>query len=155
MQVNLAGLRQFLILLIMMCGSQAYASSPIKDVMWTFKSHAYNLAKMLSGDKNFDSIVIDKALATYLDGATKLRDNLLLCYGAKAYLSETIEDGYGSVILDYGYDLSKPFKYSIDLQNRMVTLYQEKLDAIIPVLQFNEIKWRELREAQIITIKEV
>jgi cytochrome c556 len=76
MQNNLSALRQLLILLIMMCGSQAYASSPIKDVMWTFKSHAYNLAKMLSGDKNFDSSVVDKALATYLDGATKLRDNL-------------------------------------------------------------------------------
>jgi hypothetical protein len=36
----------------------------------------------------------------------------------------------------------------------MVTLYQEKLDAIIPVLQFNEIKWQQLREAQIVAIRE-
>ena len=83
-----------------------------------------------------------------------LYDKKLLTYGARAYLSESIEDGYGAVILDYGYDLSKPFKYSIDLQNRMVTLYQEKLDAIIPVLKFNEIKWQQLREAQIVAIRE-
>ena len=104
------------------------------------------------------SIIGDELIAEIEKAKTRtysmLYDKNLLGYGAKAYLSEKIEDGYGSVILDYGYDLSKPFKYSIDLQNRMVTLYQEKLDAIIPVLQFNEIKWQQLREAQIVAIRE-
>jgi len=76
MKIILVIMRYSLILIIPTFITQAHASSPIKDVMWTFKSHAYNLAKMLSGDKNFDSTVVDKALATYLDGATKLRDNL-------------------------------------------------------------------------------
>ena len=69
-------MRYSLILIIPTYITQAYASSPIKDVMRTFKSHAYNLANMLSGDKNFDPSIVDKALATYLDGAIKLRDNL-------------------------------------------------------------------------------
>ena len=83
-----------------------------------------------------------------------LYDKNLLNYGSKAYLSEPIEDGFGCVVLDYGYDLSNPFTYAVDLENRVVNLYQEKLGAVIPALQFNDTKWRELRENKIITLKE-
>ena len=64
----------FISLFFIVC--PAHASNPIKDVMWTFRSHAYNLAIMLKGDKKFDEQIVNKALETYLHGATKLRDNL-------------------------------------------------------------------------------
>ena len=83
-----------------------------------------------------------------------LYDKNLLSYGSKAYLKETVEDGFGSMVMDFGYDLTSPFTYTVDLQNREVTLYQEKLGTILPVLRFNGDKWRELRENQIISIKE-
>ena len=83
-----------------------------------------------------------------------LYDKNLLSYGSKAYLKETVEDGFGSMVMDFGYDLTCPFTYTVDLQNREVTLYQEKLGTILPVLRFNGDKWRELRENQIISIKE-
>ena len=65
-----------------------------------------------------------------------------------------MQDGFGSVVLDYGYDLAKPFSYAIDLENRIVSLYQEKLGSLVAVLQFNETKWRQLRENQTVVLKE-
>ena len=104
------------------------------------------------------SIINDELMAEIENATTRnysmLYDKNLLSYGARAHLSESVEDGFGSVILDYGYDLTKPFLYSVDIENRMVTLYQEKLDAIVAVLQFNDSKWRQLRERQVITLRE-
>lgn len=104
------------------------------------------------------SIIGDELTAEIEKAKTRtysmLYDKNLLNYGARAYLTEAIEDGFGSVILDHGYDLNKPLLYAVDLENRMVTLYQEKLDAMVAVLQFNDTRWQDLRERQIIAIKE-
>jgi hypothetical protein len=47
-----------------------------------------------------------------------LYDKNLLSYGSKAYLKETVEDGFGSMVMDFGYDLTSPFTYTVDLQNQ-------------------------------------
>ena len=83
-----------------------------------------------------------------------LYDKNLLNFGSQAHLAEPMQDGFGSVVLDYGYDLAKPFSYAIDLENRIVSLYQEKLGSLVAVLQFNETKWRQLRENQTVVLKE-
>lgn len=83
-----------------------------------------------------------------------LYDKNLLAYGAKAVVHDVIEENFGVVIHDPGYDITKPFHTTIDLEARLVTLYQEKLETLIPIFQFNETSWRDLRERQIITLKE-
>lgn len=65
-----------LIFILVSISTKVYASNPIKDVMWTFRSHAYNLSLILKGDRKYDQSQIDNTLIIYKDGAMKLKDNL-------------------------------------------------------------------------------